>query len=38
LSAAAWTLVSNAPASSNNLFTITVPMTNFMQFYRLQSP
>jgi hypothetical protein len=33
-----WTLVTNTPASSNNLFSITIPATNFMQFYRLQSP
>jgi arabinan endo-1,5-alpha-L-arabinosidase len=38
LSAPAWTLVTNVPAGSNNVFTITVPATNFMQFYRLQSP
>jgi hypothetical protein len=37
LSAPAWTLVTNAAAGTNNVLTITLPMNNFMQFYRLQS-
>jgi arabinan endo-1,5-alpha-L-arabinosidase len=38
LLAPAWSLVTNAPTNWNNASTITLPMTNFMQFYRLQSP
>jgi arabinan endo-1,5-alpha-L-arabinosidase len=34
----AWTFVTNIPVISNNVFTVTIPMTNFAQFYRLQSP
>jgi hypothetical protein len=38
LGAGGWTLVTNIPTSSNNTFTVTIPMTNFLQFFRLQSP
>jgi arabinan endo-1,5-alpha-L-arabinosidase len=38
LSAPAWTPVTNLPTSVSNIFAITLPTTNFMQFYRLQSP
>jgi hypothetical protein len=38
LTASAWTVVTYTPAGSNDLFTLTLPMTNSVQFYRLQSP
>jgi hypothetical protein len=38
LSAPAWTPVAGAPVSSNNVVSVTVPMSNATQFYRLQSP
>ena len=38
LAAPDWILVTNPAANSNNVITVTVPTTNFMQFYRLQTP
>ncbi len=34
----AWTPVTNVAAVSNGFMTVTVPVTNSMQFYRLQTP
>jgi hypothetical protein len=33
-----WVPVTNTPVSSSNVFALTLSMTNFMQFFRLQSP
>jgi len=38
LAAPAWVLVTNTPGVSNSQFIVPLPSTNYMQFYRLQSP
>jgi hypothetical protein len=38
LQAPVWIPVTNAPAASNNQVNVTLPTTNFMQFYRLRLP